>query len=72
MADEIEGVLMKIGMILVLRRKRQGRHHWVHPINTRREDLGEYHHLVQELHGHSEHFQLYFQISPAQFDQLLH
>ena len=62
---------MKIGAFLILRQRRRGQRFWVHPINTRRDELGKYHHLVQELRVHNDHFQVYFRMTPSQFDFLL-
>ena len=45
---------------------------WVRPIFRRRLQLGEYHHLVQEMRvGDTESYIRYFRMDPRQFDQLL-
>ncbi|XP_056464855.1 uncharacterized protein LOC130404233 [Gadus chalcogrammus] len=53
------------------RRKRKRRRVWVHDILRRRPQLGEFHHLLQELRLDDGRFQLYFRLSRAQFDDLL-
>ena len=53
------------------RRKRKRRRLWVHDILRRRPQLGEFHHLLQELHLDDGRFQRYFRLSRAQFDDLL-
>ncbi|XP_059894370.1 uncharacterized protein LOC132447556 [Gadus macrocephalus] len=53
------------------RRKRKRRRLWVHDILRRRPQLGEFHHLLQELRLDDGRFQRYFRLSRAQFDDLL-
>ena len=48
-------------------KKRQG----VHEILKRRDEFGEFHHLVQELHFHPERFRQYFRMTEDQFDYVL-
>lgn len=45
------------------RPSRPSRRYWVHPINLRRQHLGEYHRLVQELRLDDERFQVYFRLN---------
>jgi hypothetical protein len=56
---------------LVLIRRRRKRTWWIHPINQKREELGEYHRLVLELRLDSERFIKYFRMTPDLFDNLL-
>ena len=51
--------------------RRKRRRVWVHDILRRRPQLGEFHHLLQELRLDDGRFQRYFQLSRAQFDDLL-
>ncbi|XP_073714916.1 uncharacterized protein [Misgurnus anguillicaudatus] len=44
---------------------------WVHQILQRRNQLGEFHQLLQELRLDDGRFQRYFRLSRAQFDDLL-
>ena len=54
------------------RRKRKGKRRVsVHEILQRRSELGEYHHLVQELHFHPAKFYEYFRMTEEQFDYIL-
>ena len=53
------------------RRRRIVRRAWVHDINQRRLEFGEFHHLLQELRQDESRFQQYFRLTCAQFDDLL-
>lgn len=44
---------------------------WVHEINELREELGEYHRLIQELRADADRFHTYFRMSTDQFDELV-
>ena len=52
-------------------RKPKRRRVWVHDILRRRSQLGEFHHLLQELRLDDGRFQTYFQLTGAMFDDLL-
>ena len=54
--DKQEEELLLI--MLLLRRRKQKRRSWVHEINKKRKDLGEFHRLIQELREDSK--RLYF------------
>ncbi|CAG5001010.1 unnamed protein product [Parnassius apollo] len=41
---------------------------WVHDINQKRKDLGEYHHLCRELASHEDRFFTYFRMSQDLFE----
>jgi len=43
---------------------------WVHDINTKREGLGEFRRLVQELRNDSKRFHMYFRMTMEQFDYI--
>ncbi len=47
------------------------RRFWVHPINQRRQEQGECHHLCSELWSHEDRFFVYFWVVPAEFDFLV-
>jgi len=53
------------------RKKKHERRFWIHDVITRRDELGEYHRLVQELRHDPERFPRYFRMSTSQFDMLL-
>lgn len=53
------------------RRRPKRRRVWVHDILRRRTQLGEYHHLLQELRLDDGRFQRYFRLTVAQFEDLL-
>jgi len=50
---------------------KQRRHVWIHEVNSRRNALGEYHRLVQELRLDKSRFKQYFWMTPSVFDELL-
>ena len=52
-------------------RKPKRRRVWVHDILRRRTQLGEYHHLLQELRLDDGRFQRYFRLTVTQFEDLL-
>lgn len=54
-----------------LDRKSKRRRVWVHDILQRRRQLGEYHHLIQELRLDDGRFQRYFRLTVSQFEDLL-
>ncbi|KAL4098884.1 hypothetical protein QTP88_023402 [Uroleucon formosanum] len=43
---------------------------WVHEINKKRENYGEYHRLCRELESHEDRFYLYFRMSQDSFEEL--
>lgn len=43
---------------------------WIHDINTKREQLGEFHRLVPQLRKDSRRFHMYFRMSKEEFDFL--
>jgi len=43
---------------------------WVHEINKKRENYGEYHRLCRELESREDRFYLYFQMSQDSFEEL--
>lgn len=45
--------------------------HWVHPLNQRRHQQGDFHHLVAELRLDSQRHHQYFRMSAEQMDELL-
>ena len=67
MDDEEEYLLLLIVSI----RRASKRRIWIHDIIKKREELGEFHRLVQELKLDSERFRIYFRITPVMFEELL-
>jgi len=43
---------------------------WVHDINKKRNNYGEYHRLSRELESHEDRFYLYFRMSQDCFEEL--
>ena len=70
MADTEEELLL---LLLVYRRCWPLRRRtWVHEIIRKRQELGEFHRLVQELRLDQQIFLQYFRMTPETFDNLLH
>ena len=44
---------------------------WVHEVNMKRRDSGEFHHLMKQLRQDEVKFKEYFRMSRNQFEQLL-
>ena len=44
---------------------------WVHKVNMKRREFGEFHHLMKQLRQDEVKFKEYFQMSSNQFEQLL-
>lgn len=44
---------------------------WIHEINLRRENFGEFHHLFPDLLGDAEKFFKYFRMSSRKFYELV-
>ena len=43
---------------------------WVHDINMKRKEKGEFHHLVKELAEHPNYYEMYFTMSKEEFNFL--
>ena len=55
-------------LLLLAKRKKSRRAFWVHPVNRRRREKGEFHGLVQELKLYHGRFRVYFRMSVGQFE----
>ncbi|RVE44383.1 hypothetical protein evm_010953 [Chilo suppressalis] len=55
---------------LIAASRNQRKRKWVHEINTRREEHGEYHRLCRELESHEDRFYTYFRMSRSSFEEL--
>ena len=51
-------------------RRRNTRRYWVHPIQQKRDSLGEFHHLYPQLIKDSEKFIKYFRMQKSSFSEL--
>lgn len=69
MSDSSSDDDLAIAALILHRRKRRGI--WVHNINKKRKDLGEYHRLVSELSLDGDRFKAYFMLSREQFRDLM-
>jgi len=43
---------------------------WVHDINMKLKEKGEFHHLVKELEEHPNHYEMYFRMTKEEFNFL--
>ena len=61
------------GVLLLRRRRRQqtARRWWVHPLNQKRSNLGEYHHMMPDMRDDEEKFFRYLRMEFKPFDELL-
>lgn len=59
-----------VAAFIVLEENKKTRNTWVHGINKKREELGEFHRLVQELKNDPERFHMYFRMTKEEFDFL--
>lgn len=66
-SEEEEALLL--WSLEMFKRKRK-RKHWVHPINSKREDQGEFNNLFAELLEDEERFLIYFRMSINSFNEL--
>lgn len=51
-------------------KKKRKRSTWIHPINRKRLNLGEFHHLFNDLKEDENKFFQYFRMSPTKFSEL--
>lgn len=56
-------------LLLALKNKKK-RRKWVHEINQKREELGEFHHLCIELSTYEDRFVNYFRMTREQFEEI--
>ena len=57
--------------LLLMRQHNYGHQYWVHPINTKREECGEYHTLYQDLGNYPDWFHTYYHMTTLSFDYIL-
>nr|CAI5836615.1 unnamed protein product [Callosobruchus analis] len=67
-SSEFEENLENVAAFLLLHEGKRKK--WVHEINVRREELGEYHRLVQELNEHPDRYHMYFRMTKDEFNFL--
>ena len=76
--DDVVDILRRIRILRLLRQRQRQQETaethsrlWVRPVLAAREELGEYHHLVQQLRQDPEGHHRYFRMYPDDFDVLL-
>ena len=57
--------------LLLMRQHNCGYQYWVHPINTKREECGEYHTLYKDLRNYPDQFYTYHCMATQSFDYIL-
>ena len=57
-------------VILLDRKEKQVMKHWVHPINAKRNQYEEYHHLFNDLKNEETRFFYYLTMKIRSFEQL--
>ncbi|XP_030761187.1 protein ANTAGONIST OF LIKE HETEROCHROMATIN PROTEIN 1-like [Sitophilus oryzae] len=60
----------EILLLFALLKKKKKKRYWVHPINKKRAQFGEYHRLCIELQSHEDKFFQYFRMSRLCFEEL--
>lgn len=68
--DREEAIAMLLLYRRLKRRRRKNRVYWVHPLNARRNEVGAFYILFDDLRNDSEKFFNYFRMSIATFDAL--
>ncbi|KAL4088886.1 hypothetical protein QTP88_023970 [Uroleucon formosanum] len=69
-SDE-EDVLLLAAVMDDEEQKRHKRRKWVHEINSQRENLGEFNHLMPQLRNDAKRFFIYFRMTSNCFDEIL-
>ena len=57
--------------LLLMRQHSYGHQYWVNPINTKREECGEYHTLYKDLRNYPDWFYTYYCMTTQSFDYIL-
>lgn len=57
-------------LLLLALNKTKKRRKWVHEINKKRDEFGEFHHLCNELTSYEDRFASYFRMTREQFEEL--
>ncbi|KAL4121230.1 hypothetical protein QTP88_013786 [Uroleucon formosanum] len=57
-------------LILLALKNKKKRRKWVHEINEKREEFGEFHHLCRELSTYEDRFVNYFCMTREQFEEI--
>lgn len=61
---------VEVALLLFALAKKRRKRIWVHEINQKRHEHGEYHRLCQELKSHEDRFYTYFKMSQTCFEEL--
>ena len=56
---------------LLLYRRQKHHRYWVHPINQRHQQYGEFHTLYKDLTKYPDRFNTYYRMSTEEFDYIL-
>lgn len=69
-SSDWENDLENAAAFIIISEERKKRSKWVHKTNTKREELGEFNRLVQELSEDSNRFHMYFRMYKEEFEYL--
>ena len=69
-SSDWENDLENAAAFIITSEQRKNRSKWVHTTNTKREQLGEFNRLVQELSEDNHRFQMYFRMYKEEFEYL--
>ncbi|XP_071055952.1 uncharacterized protein [Onthophagus taurus] len=67
-SSEWEEDLENVATCLAISESKKKKSYWVHEINKKRNNFGEYHRLVKELEEYPKKFHMYFRMSKEQFE----
>ncbi|XP_073956440.1 uncharacterized protein [Choristoneura fumiferana] len=70
MSEESDTDEELLNLLIVRNRLRKKKRIWVHEINKKRLQFGEYHRLCKELESYEDRFFKYFHMSKASFEEL--
>ena len=57
--------------LLLMRQHNYGHQYWVHPINMKREECGEYHTLYNDLRNYPDQFYTYYHMTTQSLNNIL-
>lgn len=66
-SSDWENDLENAAAFIIINEQKKNRSKWVHKTNTKREELGEFNRLVQELSEDSHRFHMYFRMYKEEF-----
>jgi hypothetical protein len=68
--DDLAFLFLNEYLRVTKKQKRKNRRYWVHDVNKERENVGEYHTLLQRLECDDDRFFMYFRMYKVQFEEI--